>query len=220
MGVLSRVKWLLRARVIRKSKQGFYAGLFTYCDQKVCVSDYVRLYDKTILTNVEVGRCTYFAGATAGNARIGNFCSIGPGAKVGGLGQHPTDIISTHPVFYSTKMQAGITFSDKDYYDELPVTTVGHDVWVGANAIILDGVNIGNGAIIAAGAVVVKDVPAFAIVGGVPAKIIKYRFSEEMIKKIVETEWWYLSFSKLKEIAPLMRSGNVKDVLKILNSID
>lgn len=219
MGILNRVKWLLRARGIRKNKQGFYAGLLTYCDQKVHVSDYVRLYDKTVLTNVRVGRCTYFAGASAGNATIGNFCSIGPGAKVGGLGQHPTNMISTHPAFYSTKMQAGITFSDQDYYDELPTTTLGHDVWVGANAIIMDGVNIGNGAIIAAGAVVVKDVPAFAIVGGVPAKIIKYRFSHKLIEQIEETKWWELSFSTLKKISPLMRSCNVNSLIKEINSM-
>ena len=220
MAVLDRIKSLYRIWGFKKNKIAFHASFFSYCDENVTVSDFVRLCGKTVLTNVNVGRCTYFAGASAGNADIGSFCSIGPGAKIGGLGKHPVDMISTHPIFYSTKMQSGITFSDKDYFDEQPKTTVGHDVWVGANAIILDGVNIGNGAIVAAGAVVVKDVPAFSIVGGVPAKIIRYRFSDEDISKINETNWWNLTLSEIKKITPLMRDGNIDALLEKINNND
>lgn len=220
MAILNRVKSLYRFWRFKKSKVAFYASFFSCCGENVTVSDFVRLYGRTVLTNVSVGRCTYFAGASAGNADIGSFCSIGPGAKIGGLGKHPVDMISTHPMFYSTKMQAGITFSDKDYYDELPRTTIGHDVWIGANAIILDGLNIGNGAIVAAGAVVVKDVPAFSIVGGVPAKIIRYRFTAEDISKINKTGWWDLPLSEIKEIARLMRDGNIDAVLEKINNND
>lgn len=220
MAILNRVKYLYRVWIFKKKYVAFYASILSYFDKNVTVSDFVRLCGRTILTNVSVGRCTYFAGASAGNADIGSFCSIGPGAKIGGLGKHPVDMISTHPIFYSTKMQTGITFSDKDYYDELPRTTIGHDVWIGANAIILDGLNIGNGAIVAAGAVVVKDVPAFSIVGGVPAKIIRYRFSAEDISKINETSWWDLPLSEIKEITPLIREGNIDAILEKINNND
>lgn len=109
---------------------------------------------------------------------IGNYCSIGPDVKFLLGGEHRTDTISTYPfkvkVFGETK-EAG-SKGDIVLHD---------DVWIGANALICSGVEIGQGAVIAAGAVVTKDVPSYAIVGGNPAKIIKYRFSEKMIKKLL-----------------------------------
>jgi tetrahydrodipicolinate N-succinyltransferase len=83
-----------------------------------------------------------------------------------------------------------MTFADKNSFDEDQTTFIGHDVWIGANAYVKDGVNIGNGAIVAAGSVVTRDVPPFAIVGGVPAKCIRLRFSEEQIDKLLELKWW------------------------------
>ncbi|MDD1427165.1 hypothetical protein MEO94_22335, partial [Dolichospermum sp. ST_sed9] len=89
--------------------------------------------------------------------QVGKFCSIG-GFLICGPGNHPTNFISTHPIFFSTLKQCGITFSDKNYFDEHPEVKIGHDVWIGARVFIKNGISIGNGAIIAAGAVVVKDV--------------------------------------------------------------
>ena len=133
-------------------------------------------------------------------ARIGKFCSIGPGCRIG-LGTHPTDHISTSPVFFSTREQTGISFVSKDLFEESQEITIGNDVWVGANSVILDGVEIGTGAIIAAGAVVTRDVDPYAIVGGVPATRRRMRFSEAQIQHLLRSQWWDWDPEKLSRHA-------------------
>lgn len=130
------------------------------------------------------------------NCLIGRYCSIGPNVQIG-LGQHPINYISTSPLFYTSKNIFNISTFKEDQYKQYAVTVVKNDVWIGANAIIMDGVEIGNGAIVAAGAVVTKNVPDYAIVGGVPASIIKYRFNDEQIKSLSQTKWWDEDFEKL-----------------------
>lgn len=123
---------------------------------------------------------------------IGRFCSIAPNVKCS-TGKHPltTPFLSTHPMFFSTRCQNGATFVDKNYFDEVaePVT-IGNDCWIGTNVFLCDGVKIGDGAVVYAGAVVTKDVPPFAIVAGVPARIIKYRYDEETIKFLLADRWF------------------------------
>lgn len=150
----------------------------------------VGLYDST-LSNSDIGDFSYLAkDAFVNHAEIGRYCSIGPGVKIG-LGQHPTrDFISTHPVFYSSNSFTGGKKSCRNLFKEFAKTKIGSDVWIGANAIVKDGITLGNGVIIAAGAVVTKDIPDFAIVGGMPAVIIKYRFTKEIIEKLLDLKWW------------------------------
>jgi hypothetical protein len=120
---------------------------------------------------------------------------------VGGLGKHPTRWLATHPSFFSTAGQAGyLSFSEVEF-DELPWTSVGSDVWIGARSIVLDGVNVGDGAIIAAGAIVNKDVPSYAIVGGIPARVIRYRFDQEVIMELLSWRWWDLPIETLEHLA-------------------
>lgn len=192
---------------------GFRAGLLSYVCSSTKVSRNVVLHSNTSLVEVDVGRFTYFAGAKVGRAVIGSYCSIGPGVRLGGMGRHPTSMISTHPAFYSTLMQAGKSFVSDSYFDERPITKVGSDVWIGAGSIILDGVSIGNGAIVAAGAVVVKDIPDYAVVGGVPARIIKYRFSEAQIRKLNQLKWWEWEDAELIKFSSLMRAGDVDKLI-------
>lgn len=114
-------------------------------------------------------------------SKIGNYCSIAPNVTIG-PGEHTLYNISTK-VSVMEKAGMKVDLIKKQLL-------IGSDVWIGANAVILRGVTVGNGAVIAAGAVVNKDVPSYAIVGGVPAKIIKFRFNDEIIKKLKESKWY------------------------------
>ncbi|MFQ2262621.1 CatB-related O-acetyltransferase [Aeromonas dhakensis] len=165
-----------------------------------------RFSDKTILfrmahvSHSDIGRYTYIAGyANINNCTIGSFCSIADGVRVG-VGVHPLNLISTHPALYSVKTIFPYKLIDEAIINSLPSheeskrINIGNDVWIGTDSIILDGVNIGDGAVIAAGSVVTKDVPPFAVVGGVPARVIKYRTIPDMIDG---KPWWELQDAEL-----------------------
>ena len=145
----------------------------------------------------EIGKWAYNVWAI--KAKIGSFCSIGDGAYIGGA-EHPMDWVSTSPAFENVKN----SFPKKRFADlEVPLhkqTTIGNDVWIGHNAVIKQGVTIGDGAVIGSNAVVTKDVPPFAVVGGVPAKVIKFRFSEEQIRFLQKVEWWSFSDEQLSDL--------------------
>lgn len=148
------------------------------------------IYDNTTIVNSQVGDYTYIGGSNKIQyAIIGKFCSIGPEVRIG-LGIHPTNLKSTYPGFYTRseyyRVEKLYDFNGEEYKQ----VEIGNDVWIGARATILDGVKIGDGAIVAAGAVVAKDVPPYAIVGGVPAKVIKYRFDENRIEELLAEQWW------------------------------
>ena len=124
---------------------------------------------------------------------FGNYCSIAPNIKVF-RANHPIKSFTTHPLIYNPEM--GFVQKDKLIRPQL---IVGHDVWIGENVIILPKVNrIGNGAIIGAGSVVTKDVLAYSIIAGNPARIIGMRFKEQCIEKLEASQWFYLSKSELE----------------------
>lgn len=143
--------------------------------------------------------------------RIGKFCSIAQNVKII-VGRHPVKgFVSTYPAFYSTKFGGGGNWTfvqeskfeeyewiddQKKYYSEIE-----NDVWIGADVSILQGCTIHNGAVVATGAVVTKDVPAYAVVGGVPAHIIGYRFTEEEQRFLQRTKWWELDPAELQAMA-------------------
>lgn len=155
-----------------------------------CFGKNTRIYPPFFLHNVQLGDYSYIAkNSNISNTTIGKFCSIGPNVCCG-LGKHPINGISTSPMFYSTKCQNGATLSAKDKYEEFLPISIGNDVFIGANVTILDGVTIADGAIIGAGAVVTKDIPPYAIAIGVPAKVIKYRFSQDKIDALLGRKWW------------------------------
>lgn len=161
---------------------------------------YNTIYNKASIRNVKIGDFSFIADKTnIANAVVGKFTSIGPEVLIG-LGKHPSrDFVSTHPIFYSQLKQSQITFASNTFFTEFETVRIGNDVWIGARAIILDGVTIGDGAIIAAGAVVTKDVPNYAIVGGVPAKVLRYRFETKEIDFLNKFKWWDRDISWLKK---------------------
>jgi virginiamycin A acetyltransferase len=124
---------------------------------------------------------------------IGRYCSIFPSTRRFNM-NHPMNIKSTHPFFYDT--QTGFVDSDLVASTKL---TIGNDVWIGHNVIIHATVEtIGDGAVIAAGAVVSTNVPPYAVVAGYPARVVRYRFSPETIQKLLAEKWWLKSIDELK----------------------
>jgi len=120
---------------------------------------------------------------------IGRYCSIAQGLSAG-HGNHPIDWVSTHPFQWgdSFNRRKDVEYRQPELGDA--GATIGNDVWIGAQVLILPGVTIGDGAVVAGGAVVTKDVPPYAIVAGVPAEIKKYRFSEDVIAELMVLKWW------------------------------
>lgn len=217
--ILYRVYWIFIGRFLFKIKyKNFNAHWNTYVSPNSQLADYIKIGSGTHLNDTTIGKCTYIVGAKCSIVNIGAFCSIGPQVLIGGLGIHPTKILSTNPIFYSTKKQCGISFSKTNEFTELATTIIGNDVWIGARATILDGIIIGDGAIIAAGAMVTKNIPPYAIAGGVPAKIIKYRFNEEVINELLLWKWWDLPHNVLEQLAPFFvekQSWDLKDIIAI-----
>lgn len=153
--------------------------------------EYITVGRETVLLECHVGRYTYFGPRCRFNyTTIGRFCSVASDVKCG-LGQHPVTAVSTHPIFYKASIRpAIITLAERDTHQEFTPIRIGHDVWIGESVIISDGVTVGNGAILAAGAVVTKDVEPYAIAGGVPAKVIRKRFTDEQIAFLENLQWW------------------------------
>lgn len=167
------------------------------------ISQKAHVYAPYFLHDVKIGEYSYVAkNSNITNCTIGRFCSIGPNFCCG-LGIHPTNGISTSPMFYSTSKVNGASLVKQTAVEESKHTTIGNDVFIGANVTILDGITIGDGAVIGAGAVVSKDIPPYAIAVGVPAKVIKYRFDEQTIQKLQEKEWWNGSEEEIKKVGEL-----------------
>ncbi|MEQ1732910.1 MAG: CatB-related O-acetyltransferase [Bacteroidia bacterium] len=163
--------------------------------------NYNKVYKYARLLNAELGDYSYVARNTQlYNTKVGKFTCIGPNVNTG-MGAHPSSaFVSTHPLFYSTLGQAsGLVIVDKTLFDEYPTTEIGNDVWIGNNVSIKYGVKVGDGAIIGSGAVVTKDVAPYSIVGGVPAKVIKYRFTPEQITYLQQLKWWDKELEWLKK---------------------
>lgn len=148
-----------------------------------------RVANCCAMVNVEMGRYSYTGNYThITNSVIGNFCSIGDNCGIGG-GIHPMNNVSTSPVFLRGRNIMRKNFSEIPYVSSEPVL-IGHDVWIGDGVYIKSGVHIGTGAVIGAHAVVVHDVEPYSIVVGIPAKEIRKRFDEEIVKSLLEIKWW------------------------------
>lgn len=203
------IKLYLNSLLSLKKITHKHVSILSLWDKKSKFTPYTHILSRAKLNNVTIGKYSRIgAGCQVTNATIGNFTAIGKETVIT-VGQHPTNYLTSHSIFYKKgnwgwhdDWIAPIDFqSDKK-------VTIGNDVWIGRQCIILDGVTIGDGAIVATGAVVTKDVPPFAIVGGVPAKVIKYKFSQEIIDRLEEIQWWNLPDEKITEVINLFHIKN------------
>ena len=210
--------WLKRAIVncyyeIKYSAQNLKVGYLAHLTN--CrFSNYNSVQQGALLCNVTLDDFSYVAqNSRLTNVGVGKFSSIGPDVLMG-LGIHPSGVfVSTHPVFFSPNNHSGICFTKTSQLEEYKMINVGNDVWIGARAIVLDGVTIGDGAIVGAGAVVTKDVPAYAVVGGVPARVLKYRFEQEEIEYLLQSKWWNLDIAWLSTNAEKL--NDIKELSKL-----
>ncbi|MDR1643500.1 MAG: CatB-related O-acetyltransferase [Clostridiales bacterium] len=185
---VSRILHVYRARLAH-GKNVHILSPFVSLKAKL---DYgVIIGENTIVTEeAVVGRHTYTGmNCTIAIANVGSFTSMGNNITIGAFGhRYPICVNSAH-----ARRILGMP-----YFPE-PLTVVGNDVWIGHNAVVMSGVTIGNGAIVGSNAVVTHDVPHYAIVAGVPAKVIGYRYEEKIVNELLESKWWEWSDEKIVE---------------------
>jgi virginiamycin A acetyltransferase len=196
----------------------FLEPLYTYKDKVISRPKIIVPYGRhsygpqpKLMTNYLPGLANKMRGS-----KVGNFCSISSGLKFTFYGKHNYQWVSAYPffAFYSKwKYDNGKTCYnsgdiDDSRFQPAPIV-IENDVWIASNVTVKEGVKIGNGAVVAMESLVTKDVPPYAIVGGNPARVIRYRFSEEQISELLKIEWWNWTDEKVTKFLPFILSEDV-----------
>jgi acetyltransferase-like isoleucine patch superfamily enzyme len=207
---------MIRLRYSKKNELSFVFAI----GKKVSMRNSSLGYHSRVASHAEVRRTIIGDFSTVGrytkvtNTIIGKYCAISWDTTINAV-SHPYDHVTISAFPYTPRMGHFVPKSKHEHR----IVTIKNDVWIGANCVIMPGVTIGNGAIVGSGAVVTKDVPDYAIVAGVPAKIIKYRFSEETIARLLELQWWELDPAVIKEHIVLWQDRCTPEVLEQLESL-
>lgn len=176
--------------------------------QNSTLRDNIKIMFGTQVYNSTIGDFSYIANNSfVQRSNIGKFCSIASNVLIGST-EHPMDLISTHPFLYNNKFGGFIIKDDPNISNKINkgIVEIGNDVWIGNGAIILSSIKIGHGSVIGAGSVVTKDVPPYAIIAGVPGRILRFRFNEEEVKNLLEIEWWNWNLSIISNNIELLKN--------------
>ena len=191
------------------------------------------LQNIVVSPNIEIGDYTYYDGNDdplgfernvlyhfdfiGDKLKIGKFCAIASKVKfIMNGANHNTNAFTTYPFgAFGGDWEVGLENLSGGFKGD---TVIGNDVWIGYNATIMPGINIGDGAIIATNAVVTKDVPPYSIVGGNPAKLIRYRFEEKIINVLTTIKWWNWDIEKITELIPVLTSNNTNALQELIKS--
>lgn len=206
---------------IKQKKKNVVFGTRAYANASSMFEGYNKIGAYSYIKDTKMGYASYCGkNCKLYNANIGKYSSIGANVMII-RGQHPIDKnVSTHPAFFSTRKQCGMTYVNQDFFEEEKwidaehyySVLIGNDVWIGSNVSILEGVKIGNGAVIGAGAVVTQNIEPYEICGGIPAKRIRKRFTQQQIDFLEKDQWWDKNESWIRE--------HVKVFMDIDNYID
>lgn len=206
---------ILRRPIIRKLKKKLPTSdvdISCKYDEKTYLQGNNSIQNNVDIRGTKIGKCTYIGhDSSLLKCEIGKFCSISWNVEVI-AGRHPAHMVSTHPLFYRDASFSGLRFCDYSLFDEYRYTNndcfvcIGNDVLIGAHAKILDGVTIGDGAIILSGAMVTRDVLPYKIVGGIPAREMGQRFTDDEIDWLEKIRWWNMSEEWIKTNAPYFNS--------------
>jgi acetyltransferase-like isoleucine patch superfamily enzyme len=152
---------------------------------------------------------------TGAKLSIGRYCSIADGVEILLGGNHRTDFVTTYPFGAMTGIWPEAA-GRGDHHATKGDVSIGHDVWLGSQCMILSGVSIGTGAVIAARAVVTQDVPPYAVVGGNPARVIRMRFDAGVVERLLASRWWDLPRERVARLIPLLQGADLEGFLRVV----
>lgn len=213
----------LSENIVGLPYKNVYADQNIHVDMETVFEGRNAVLSGVALSSCELGYASYISANTSlCNVKIGRYSSIGPNIRII-RGQHPTrNFVSTNPMFYSTRKVTKKSYVTHNIFEEYRYTEngynveVGNDVWIGDGVTIMEGVKIADGTIVAAKANLVKDTEPYAIVGGNPARLIRYRFEEEDIKFLERLQWWNKPENWIDEHAEYF--NDIKEFISIVKA--